>query len=80
MVYQNYKNMQTQYEYLTDSQWEIIKEYLPVQRKRKHDLREVVNGILWILRIGGQWRNLPEKYPPWKSVYYIFRSGKKTKR
>ena len=77
MVYQNYKNMQTQYEYLTDSQWEIIKEYLPVQRKRKHDLREIVNGILWILRIGGQWRNLPEKYPPWKSVYYYFSKWKK---
>ncbi|MCB0538594.1 MAG: transposase, partial [Bacteroidetes bacterium] len=46
--------MQTQYERLTDSQWEIIKEYLPIKRKRKYDLREVVDAIFWILRIGSQ--------------------------
>ncbi|MEM8523272.1 MAG: IS5 family transposase, partial [Bacteroidota bacterium] len=65
--------MQTQYKRLTDSQWENIKEYLPTQRKRKHDLRSVLNAILWLLRIGGQWRNLPEYFPPWASVYYYFR-------
>lgn len=69
--------MQTQYTRLTDSQWENIKEYLPVQRKRKHDLRAVVNAILWLLRIGGQWRNLPEYFPPWCSVYYYFCKWKK---
>lgn len=68
--------MQTQYERLTDSQWEVMKEYLPVQRKRKHDLREIVDAILWILRIGAQWRNLPDNHPPWKSVYYYFRKWK----
>jgi len=65
--------MQTQYELLTDPQWANIAEYLPIQRKRKHDLRDIVDGILWYLRVGGQWRNLPENYPPWKSVYYYFR-------
>ncbi|MEM8527826.1 MAG: IS5 family transposase [Bacteroidota bacterium] len=69
--------MQTQYERLTDSQWENIKEYLPVQRKRKYDLREIVDAIFWILRIGSQWRNLPECFPPWKSVYYYFSKWKK---
>jgi len=68
--------MQTQYERLTDSQWENIKEY-SIQRKRKHDLREVINSILWILRIGSQWRNLPESFPPWKSVYYYFSKWRK---
>lgn len=68
--------MKTSFEALTDSQWEIIKEYLPVQRNRKYDLREIVNAILSILRIGGQWRNLEEKYPPWRSVYYYFRKWK----
>ncbi len=68
--------MQSQYERLTDSQWENIKEYLPVKRKRKYDLRDIVDAILWILRIGGQWRNLPGCFPPWKSVYYYFRRWK----
>lgn len=68
--------MQTQYERLTDSQWENIKEYLPIQRKRKYDLRQVVDSIFWILRIGSQWRNLPECFPPWRSVYYYFQCWK----
>jgi len=68
--------MQTQYEPLTDSQWENIKEYLPIQRKRKHDLREITNAIFWLLRIGSQWRNLPAVFPPWQSVYYYFRKWK----
>jgi len=68
--------MQTQYKRLTDSQWENIKEYLPIQRKRKYDLRQITDGILWILRIGSQWRNLPESFPAWQSVYYYFRKWK----
>ena len=77
MIDQNPKFMKTQYERLTDSQWENIKEYLPIQRKRKYDLREVTNAILWMLRLGAQWRNLGEEFPPWKSVYYYFRKWKK---
>lgn len=68
--------MHTQYEKLTDPQWEIMKEYLPVQRKRKYDLRAIVNAILWYLRIGSQWRNLPDGFPAWQSVYYYFRCWK----
>ncbi len=40
--------MVTKFEDLTDSQWQIIKEFLPVKRKHKLDLRLVVNTILWI--------------------------------
>ena len=69
--------MQTQYEQLTDPQWEVIKEKLPNQRKRKHDLRDIVNAIFWILRTGSQWRNLPDRYPKWQSVYYYFSKWKK---
>lgn len=50
-----------------------MKEYLPVQRKRKYDLRDIVDAILWYLRLSGQWRNLPEGYPPYASVYYFKR-------
>jgi transposase len=68
--------MKTSYEELSDSQWEFIKEYLPMQRRRKYDLRQVVNAILKILRTGTQWRNLDKGYPPWQSVYYYFRVWK----
>ena len=68
--------MQTHYKRLTDPQWEVIKEYLPLQRKRKYALRDVIDAIFWILRIGGQWRNLPECFPKWQSVYYYFRRWK----
>ncbi|MCG8327761.1 MAG: IS5 family transposase [Chitinophagales bacterium] len=64
--------MTTQYERLTDGQWEVIKEYLPVKRKRQLDLREVFNAILWITRTGAQWRNLDSSFPSWTAVYYYF--------
>ena len=67
------KFMQTQYKRLTNPQWEIMKEYLPIQRKRKYDLRAIVDAILWYLRLGGQWRNLPDSYPPYAIVYYYFK-------
>ena len=64
--------MQTQFTELTDSQWQFIQEFLPVQRTRQHDLRVVMNAILWLVRTGTQWRNLDSKYPKWQSVYYHF--------
>ena len=64
--------MTAQYERLTDSQWEVIKEYLPIKRKRQLDLREVFNAILWITRTGAQWRNLDSSFPAWTAVYYYF--------
>ena len=68
--------MQTSFEALTDPQWEFIKKYLPTERKRKYDLREVLNAIFYLLRSGVQWRNLEKNYPPWSSVYYYFRIWK----
>ncbi len=55
--------MQTRYECLTDSQWAKIEEYFQIQRQHKHNLRDVVDAILWYLRVGSQWRNLPSGYP-----------------
>ncbi len=76
------KFMQVQYEHLTDPRWEVIKDHLPIQRKRKYDrratpLRDIVNAIFWILRTGSQWRNLPDHYPKWQLVYYYFSKWKK---
>lgn len=64
--------MTAQYERLTDGQWKVIKEYLPVQRKRRHDLRVIFDAILWITRTGSQWRNLDSSFPHWRAVYYYF--------
>ncbi len=64
--------MQAQFQCLTDDQWEVIKHFLNWQRKRDIDLREVFNAILWITKIGGQWRNLEARFPPWTAVYYYF--------
>jgi putative transposase len=65
--------MQSEYTELTDSQWQVMNNLLPTERKRKYNLRDIVNGIFWLHRTGCQWRNLPPNFPPWKSVYYYFR-------
>lgn len=65
--------MQSCYQKLPDWQGEVIKEYLPVPRKRHHSLRDIVDAMLWCLRIGSQWRNLPACFPKWPLVYYYFR-------
>jgi transposase len=61
-----------QFEELTDFQWQVIQEFLPVQRKRKHDLRVIINALFWVARTGSQWRNMESRYPKWQSVYYYF--------
>lgn len=61
---------------LTDEQWERLKPLLPPQKPRTGrpatDHRQIVNGILWILRTGAPWRDLPERYGPWQTVYGRF--------
>lgn len=63
---------------LTDSQWDIIQELIPQAksrgRSRSLDIRKVVNGILYIVVGGVQWRMLPKECPKWQSVYYYFRT------
>lgn len=68
--------MTKQWKPLTDAQWDAISPFFVLQRKRKHDLRRIVNIILWLLRTGGQWRNLPFDDLPWQSVYYYFNQWK----
>lgn len=68
--------MQIQFEELSDAQWQVIKEILKDNRKRKHNLRDVVNGILEILRTGTQWRNLNHSKLTWQVIYYYFRRWK----
>lgn len=68
--------MQTQFEELSDTHWQIIEKILNDHRKRKHNLREVMNGILEILRTGTQWRNLKGYGMGWQVIYYYFRKWK----
>lgn len=58
---------------LTDSQWQVIASLLPIQRKRRHCLRLIVDAMRYICRTGCQWRALPANFAPWSAVYYYFR-------
>src|SRR5690349_17730240 len=53
---------------LTDRQWERLEPLLPPRRPRTgrptEDHRRLVNGIVWVLRTGAPWRDLPERYGP----------------
>lgn len=63
---------------LTDQEWNQISHLFPPEyngkrgRPRK-DNRTMLNAVVWIARSGAPWRDLPERYGPWKSVYSRFR-------
>ena len=62
---------------LSEAEWRLLKDLLPAERGRKsrpaQDNRTVVNGILWRIRTGAPWRDVPEKYGKWMTVYQRFR-------
>ncbi len=66
---------------LTEAEWNILKELLPIERKAAkrgrgrppEDNRNVINGILWRLRTGAPWRDVPDKYGKWNSIWKRFR-------
>jgi transposase len=59
---------------LTDEQWNLLKGLFPTQKRggKWNDHRTTLNGMLWILRSGAPWRDLPDRYGKWKSVYHRF--------
>jgi transposase len=65
---------------LTEAEWRVLKELLPVERppgkrgrgRPPQDNRNVINGILWRLRTGTPWRDVPEKYGDWNTIYRRF--------
>jgi transposase len=60
---------------VTDAQWQILAPLLPDRGERGpeiEDKRRTVNGILWVLRTGAPWRDMPERYGNWNSVYVRF--------
>ncbi len=64
---------------LTDEQWDVLAPLIPVPLPRTdrrgrpwRDSRDVLNGILWILRTGAPWHDLPERYPPYQTCHRRF--------
>ena len=60
---------------MSDGAWRYLKPHLPVSvvgRPRELSLRQVVNAILYVLKTGCQWRQLPREFPAWSAVYYYF--------
>lgn len=59
---------------LSDAQWDLVKGLMPVQKRggRWNDHRTTLDGMLWVLRTGAPWRDLPDRYGKWKSVYHRF--------
>lgn len=68
---------------LTDAQWGLIEPLFPYHRisgRPTREPRQILDGILWILHTGAPWRDLPERFGPWNSVYNSFRRWQSTGR
>ena len=63
---------------LTDSQWEEIEPLYSGMRNRKWSKRELTNAVLYIVKTGCQWRQLPHDFPPYQTVYSFFSRGAKS--
>jgi len=64
---------------LTDFEWSVIEPLLPMDRQgpKPKNNRQVLNGIFWVLRSGAAWRDLPERYGPYTTVYNRFNRWRK---
>src|SRR5829696_503091 len=58
---------------VSDEEWAFVAPYLALvpedAPQREHDLREVFNGLRWVVRTGSPWRYMPHDLPPWEAVY-----------
>jgi transposase len=61
---------------LSDDQWDKIKKFLPGRKETcgvtAKDNRQFVNGVLWVLRSGARWSDLPPRFGNWKSIHKRF--------
>ena len=69
---------------LTEAQWKVMKEFIPQDARREDrrgrpwsDRRRAFNGILWILRTGAPWQDLPERYGAYQTVHRRFQHWRK---
>jgi len=67
----------------SDEQWALIEPLLPEAkgggRPEKHPRRAVVDAILYVVRTGCAWRQLPADFPPWQTVYWYFNQWEQAK-
>ncbi len=64
---------------LTDEQWAIVQPLIPQPPRRadgrgrpRIDDRQILNGILWIMRTGAPWKDMPERYPSYQTCHRRF--------
>ena len=64
---------------LTDEQWALVKVSIPKPLRRPdgrgrlwREAREVLNDVLWIMRTGAAWQDLPERYPSYQTCHRRF--------
>ena len=61
---------------VTDEEWQLVDEYVTrpaaATGRPRRDARQMLNGVMWVLRTGAPWRDLPERFGPWETVYYYF--------
>ena len=64
---------------LTDFEWSVIEPLLPMDRRgpKPKNNRQIINGMFYILRTGSPWRDLPERYGPYTTVYNRFNRWRK---
>ena len=67
---------------MSDTQWHIIRPLIPPAKRggrpREVEMRQIVNGLLYMARGGCSWRMLPREYGPWPTVYGYFRAFRRT--
>jgi len=61
---------------VTDAEWTLVEPFVPVAAvgTLPRRLRDQFNGVLWRFRTGSPWRDLPQRYGPWQTVYGRFRA------
>ena len=69
---------------LSEVEWALVAPFLPAERGRvvrpSHDNRRVLNGILWVVRSGARWIDVPERYGRWNSVERVIGRLKQFRR
>lgn len=70
---------------LTDEQWAVVEPLLPKPVKRADGKgrprvanRAILNGILWVMRTGAPWHDMPNRYPPYQTCHRRFQEWVKT--
>jgi len=68
---------------LTDEQWALIEKHFPKPRPGQHgrpqrNTRELMDGVLWMVRAGAPWQDLPERFPPYQTCHRRIQSWLRT--